>query len=149
MDPQAVFCPNLDCPARGRTGQGNIHVHSIKERRYRDVYNFCTYQKSLRVALYVGRAGHRHWVLAHPGDGNWHHRSSLDGARVAWLSYPTLALDAAHTTRKTVSSHERINQHMGLISTVVWNANGFPAPEQSPRPRTIRYANHLYGTCPG
>jgi transposase-like protein len=35
MDPQTVFCPNLDCPARGRTGQGNIHVHSLKERRYR------------------------------------------------------------------------------------------------------------------
>jgi transposase-like protein len=35
MDPQTVFCPNLDCPARGRMGQGNIHVHSIKERRYR------------------------------------------------------------------------------------------------------------------
>jgi transposase-like protein len=35
MDPQTVFCPNLDCPARGRTGQGNIHVHSIKDRRYR------------------------------------------------------------------------------------------------------------------
>lgn len=34
MDPQTVFCPNLDCPARGRTGKGNIHVHSIKERRY-------------------------------------------------------------------------------------------------------------------
>lgn len=34
MDPQTVFCPNLDCPARGQTGKGNIHVHSIKERRY-------------------------------------------------------------------------------------------------------------------
>jgi transposase-like protein/IS1 family transposase len=34
MDPQTVFCPNLDCPARGQTGKGNIHVHSVKERRY-------------------------------------------------------------------------------------------------------------------
>jgi transposase-like protein len=35
MDPQTVFCPNLACPARGRVGAGNIHVHSRKERRYR------------------------------------------------------------------------------------------------------------------
>ncbi len=34
MDPQTAFCPNLDCPARGQIGKGNIHVHSIKERRY-------------------------------------------------------------------------------------------------------------------
>ena len=35
MDPQSVFCPNIDCPARGQVGRGNIHVHSRKERRYR------------------------------------------------------------------------------------------------------------------
>jgi transposase-like protein len=35
MDPQAQFCHNLDCPARGMVGQGNIRVHSRKERRYR------------------------------------------------------------------------------------------------------------------
>ena len=35
MDPQTVFCPNPDCPARGRVGTGNIGVHSRKERRYR------------------------------------------------------------------------------------------------------------------
>ena len=23
MDPSIVFCPNLKCPARGQTGQGN------------------------------------------------------------------------------------------------------------------------------
>jgi len=34
MDPQTVFCPNLDCPASGQTGKGNIHVHSLKEHRY-------------------------------------------------------------------------------------------------------------------
>lgn len=34
MDPQTVFCPNLVCPARGRMGEGNIGVHSLKERRY-------------------------------------------------------------------------------------------------------------------
>lgn len=35
MDPQTAFCPNPDCPARGRCGEGNIGVHSRKERRYR------------------------------------------------------------------------------------------------------------------
>ena len=35
MDPQHVFCPNLDCPARGQIGQGNIGVHSWQEQRYR------------------------------------------------------------------------------------------------------------------
>ena len=34
MNPQSVFCPNLVCPARGQQGQGNISVHSQKERRY-------------------------------------------------------------------------------------------------------------------
>jgi transposase-like protein/IS1 family transposase len=33
MDLATVFCPNLDCPARGQTGQGNIGMHSRKEQR--------------------------------------------------------------------------------------------------------------------
>jgi transposase-like protein len=35
MNPQEVWCPTLACPARGQLGQGNIGVHSQKERRYR------------------------------------------------------------------------------------------------------------------
>jgi transposase-like protein len=35
MDPQAQFCHNPDCPARGRSGLDNIRVHSRTERRYR------------------------------------------------------------------------------------------------------------------
>ncbi len=34
MNPQDVWCPNLACPARGQLGQGNVGVHSRKERRY-------------------------------------------------------------------------------------------------------------------
>lgn len=34
MDPQQVFCPNADCPARGQIRQGNIGIHSRKEQRY-------------------------------------------------------------------------------------------------------------------
>ena len=33
MNPQELFCPNMDCPARGRVGKGNIHTHSLKEKR--------------------------------------------------------------------------------------------------------------------
>jgi transposase-like protein len=33
MNPQELFCPNMDCPARGQTGKGNIHVHSQKDKR--------------------------------------------------------------------------------------------------------------------
>jgi len=34
VNPETVFCPNPDCPARGQIGKGNIGVHSRKERRY-------------------------------------------------------------------------------------------------------------------
>ena len=34
MNPQEVFCLNLDCPARGQQGKGNIGVHSTVEQRY-------------------------------------------------------------------------------------------------------------------
>ncbi len=35
MDPRDQFCPNPRCPARGRTSQGNIKVHSYPQRRFR------------------------------------------------------------------------------------------------------------------
>ncbi len=35
MDPQGVFCPNCDCPARGQLDKDNIRLHSRKEGRYR------------------------------------------------------------------------------------------------------------------
>lgn len=34
MNPQAQFCHNPDCPARGQVGKGNITIHSQKKRRY-------------------------------------------------------------------------------------------------------------------
>ena len=34
MDPTQVFCPNLECPARGQRGKGNIGIHSRKEQRF-------------------------------------------------------------------------------------------------------------------
>ena len=34
MNPQAIFCPEIECPARGQVGAGNIRVHSHQEQRY-------------------------------------------------------------------------------------------------------------------
>lgn len=35
MNLENIFCPNNDCPARGQSGKGNIHSHSLKEQRCR------------------------------------------------------------------------------------------------------------------
>ncbi len=35
MDPRAQYCQNVECPARGRVGEGNIRVHSRKEHQYK------------------------------------------------------------------------------------------------------------------
>jgi transposase-like protein len=35
MNASQVFCPNLDCKARGNIGQGNIVIHGRKRARYR------------------------------------------------------------------------------------------------------------------
>lgn len=34
MNSQTAFCPNLACPAKGQKGEGNIRIHSRKEKRY-------------------------------------------------------------------------------------------------------------------
>ena len=34
MDPATTFCPNLACPARGHAGQGNMRIHSRKDKRF-------------------------------------------------------------------------------------------------------------------
>ncbi len=33
MNPKELFCPNIDCPARGQRGEGNITIHGQKEKR--------------------------------------------------------------------------------------------------------------------
>jgi transposase-like protein len=33
MNPQEIFCPMIACPARGQTGKGNIHIHSLNDKR--------------------------------------------------------------------------------------------------------------------
>ena len=55
MDPQAVFCHNSACPARGQVGQGNIRVHSRKERRYRCDVCGCTFAATAGTVFYRRR----------------------------------------------------------------------------------------------
>jgi transposase-like protein len=52
MDPQAQFCHNPDCPARGQPGLDNIRVHSRKERRYRCTVCDRTFAETRDTPLY-------------------------------------------------------------------------------------------------
>lgn len=52
MDPTTVFCPNLACPARGQRGQGNIGIHSQKEKRFLCTACRKTFTTSKGTALY-------------------------------------------------------------------------------------------------
>ncbi len=52
MDPQAQFCQNPECAARGKRGEGNIRVHSHKEHRYRCSRCGKTFTKTKGTALY-------------------------------------------------------------------------------------------------
>lgn len=52
MNPKNQFCPNMNCPDRGKVGQGNIGVHSLKERRF--ICQTCeeTFSETTGTALY-------------------------------------------------------------------------------------------------
>jgi transposase-like protein len=52
MDPATVFCPNLDCLARGQTGQGNLRIHSRKARRFLCTACRKTFTATKGTALY-------------------------------------------------------------------------------------------------
>jgi transposase-like protein len=58
MDSQAQFCPNLDCPARGQVGQGNIHVHSRADRRYKCATCGRTFVETRGTPYYRKRTPH-------------------------------------------------------------------------------------------
>jgi transposase-like protein len=47
MDPTTTFCPTMTCPTRGQTGQGNIGIHSRKDRRF-----ICTQCRKTFAATY-------------------------------------------------------------------------------------------------
>jgi transposase-like protein len=58
MDPQAQFCHNPDCPARGAVGQGNIRIHSRAERRYKCTTCGRTFAEARGTPYYRKRTAH-------------------------------------------------------------------------------------------
>lgn len=52
MNPQEQFCPNMECRARGKVGEGNITVHSRKEGRYKCKQCGKTFSGTTGTALY-------------------------------------------------------------------------------------------------
>jgi transposase-like protein len=57
VDPQAVFCPNPACLARGQVDKGNIGVHSLKEHRYKCHVCNGTFVETTGTVFYRLRAG--------------------------------------------------------------------------------------------
>jgi transposase-like protein len=52
VDPTKAFCDNPDCPARGKVDQGNIKIHSHKERRFRCTTCGKTFAATTGTAFY-------------------------------------------------------------------------------------------------
>jgi transposase-like protein len=65
MDPHIVFCPNEACAARGQVGQGNIHVHSQKDRRYQCTVCGTTFAETKGTPFYRLRTAQETvtWVI--------------------------------------------------------------------------------------
>jgi transposase-like protein len=63
MDPQSQFCHNLDCPARGQLGQGNIHVHSRKHHRFKCTACGRTFVATRGTPFYRKRTSHETMTL--------------------------------------------------------------------------------------
>ena len=66
MDPASVFCPNLECPARGQASQGHIRSHSRKDTRF-----LCTACRKTFAAT-TGTALYRLRTSADDGDPRGH-----------------------------------------------------------------------------
>jgi transposase-like protein len=62
MNPEETFCPNSACSARGQVGQGNIRVHSRKERRYRCMTCHKTFSETSGTALYGIKKPHQDFI---------------------------------------------------------------------------------------
>jgi len=58
MDPPTQSCHNLDCPARGLVGQGNIPIQSRAHRRYRCITWRRTFTATRGTPSYRIRTAH-------------------------------------------------------------------------------------------
>jgi transposase-like protein len=63
MNPQAQFCPNMECPARGKVEEGHITIHSQKERRYKCEVCGKTFSETKGTALYGIKKSVEQFVL--------------------------------------------------------------------------------------
>ncbi len=52
MDTRGQYCQNERCPARGKVGEGNITIHSRKQRRYRCQRCGKTFAETVDTARY-------------------------------------------------------------------------------------------------
>lgn len=102
MDPLIVFCPNRHCPARGQLNQGNIHVHSRKDLRYRCSVCRKTFTESTGTLFY-----------------RLHHSPELVTRVVTLLAFgcPLQAIVAAFALdERTVASwQQRAGQHCQAV----------------------------------
>ncbi|MGC9458163.1 MAG: transposase, partial [Halothiobacillaceae bacterium] len=58
MNPHTVFCPNSTCSASGQLDQGNIRIHSRKEKRYRCTVCGKTFSETAGTAMYGVKKDH-------------------------------------------------------------------------------------------
>jgi transposase-like protein len=58
MDPQAQFCHNTNCPARGLVGQGNVPIPSRADRRYKGTTCGRTFAATRGTPYYRKRTAH-------------------------------------------------------------------------------------------
>lgn len=63
MIPQEEFCPNMDCPDRGKIGNGNVVCHSRKEKRCKCKTCGKTFSVTKGTALYGIKKGHELFVM--------------------------------------------------------------------------------------
>ena len=63
MTPQTEFCPNKECPDRGKVGDGNIVCHSQKEKRCKCKTCGKTFRVTKGTALYGIKKGHELFVM--------------------------------------------------------------------------------------
>jgi hypothetical protein len=52
MNPQEQFCPNMECAARGKVGEGNVTIHSQKKGRYKCTVCDKTFSQTTGTAMY-------------------------------------------------------------------------------------------------
>src|SRR3990172_4043589 len=57
MNPHEQFCPNKDCPARGKVEEGHITIHSQEEGRYKCEVCGKTFSQTRGTALYGLKKG--------------------------------------------------------------------------------------------